>query len=175
MSESRGGVSGGATAAAAPLRVLRGLVTSAAVVGVLAYAAAALLTVVDVIGRRAGFPILGVIDLVQLFVLGGAWLVIPYAFMAGAHVGVDLLVDALPARLNRLVRVLGGVAAAALLGLVLQACVGAYEQQLLFGDRSQQLGIPITWYWVPLLAGVALSIVAALLTVVDPPQTGQRA
>lgn len=175
-----GGPAGGRAGLAArpgvapALRLLRGLLTAAAAAGVLAYAAAALLTVVDVVGRRAGFPLLGVIDLVQLFVLGGAWLVIPYAFLVGAHVGVDLLVDALPGRLTRVVRAVGSLAAAGLLVLILRACLGAFEQQLLFGDRSQQLGIPIVWYWVPLLTGVALSVVAALLTVVDPPATGQR-
>lgn len=150
---------------------LRRLITAVAGVGVLCYAAAALLTVADIIGSRFGLPIVGVIDLVQLFVLAGAWLVIPYAFVAGAHVGVDLVVDMLPTRWRRLIRALMSVVAVVLLSLILNECFKTYELKVLFGDRSQQLGIPITWYWLPLLAGVALSIVAAALTIFVPPES----
>lgn len=145
--------------------LLRGLVTAAAILGVVGYGAAALLTVADVVGRQLGTPIPGVVDLVQLCVLGGAWLVIPYAFLVGAHVGVDLLVESFPQVARRALRAVAAVAAVGLLGLMLLECTKAFQMQLLFGDRSQQLGIPIVWYWVPLLAGVGLSMVAALLTV----------
>lgn len=153
------------------LGALRMLVTAAAVVGVLGYAAAAVLTVGDVIGRQIGTPIPGMVDLVQLFVLGGAWLVIPYAFMTGAHVGVDLVVDMLPRAVERGARALASLAAVGLLGLMLMECYKAFQMQILFGDKSQQLGIPIMYYWVPLLIGVGLSILAALLTLVPRPRT----
>lgn len=149
------------------MRVLRRLIAAAAGVGVAAYAAAMLLTVADVVGRRFGAPIVGVIDLVQLAVLAGAWLVIPYAFLVGAHVGIDLLVEHAPARLARVLRAVAGLAGAVLVGLVLWGSLGAARQQMTFGDVSQQLGIPIVWYWAPLLAGAALSIVAALVTIAD--------
>lgn len=149
------------------MRALRLLIAAGAGLGVAAFAAAALLTVADVVGRRFGAPIVGVIDLVQLCVLAGAWLVIPYAFLAGAHVGVDLVVEHLPARLNRVFRAVAGLAGAALALLILWGSWGAARQQMMFGDVSQQLGIPIIWYWAPLLLGAALSILAALLTVAD--------
>ena len=143
---------------------LRALVTISAVVGVLGYASAALLTVGDVIGRQIGLPIPGIVDLVQLFILGGAWLVIPYAFMTGAHVGVDLLVDAFPQFIEKSLRAVASLAAIGLLGLMLVSCYGTFQQQIMFGDRSQQLGIPILYYWIPLLFGVVLSIIAAAIT-----------
>ncbi|MCA1941359.1 MAG: TRAP transporter small permease [Caenispirillum bisanense] len=149
------------------LAPLRALVGAAAVAGVLAYAAAALLTVADIVGRQISLPVPGVVDLVQLCVLGGAWLVIPYAFLTGAHVGVDLVVDSFPPPVRRTLRIAASLAAVVLLALVLRQSWEAFGMQLMFGDRSQQLGIPIVWYWVPLLAGVALSILASLLTIVD--------
>lgn len=154
------------------LRPLRAVVVAGAAAGVLAYVAAAVLTVADVIGRRFGLPIVGVVDLVQLFVLSGAWLVIPYAFLTGAHVGVDLLVDSFPSGPRRLFRTIAAVAACILLALMLYECVNAFKTQLMFGDRSQQLGIPVIWYWVPLLAGLVLSILATLLTLVPQPAAG---
>lgn len=148
------------------LSPLRGLVAAAALAGVLAYAAAALLTVADIVGRQLGTPIPGVVDLVQLCVLGGAWLVIPYAFLVGAHVGVDLVVDSFPEPMRRALRAVASLAAVVVLGLMLRQCWESFQMQMLFGDRSQQLGIPILWYWVPLLFGIGLSMVAALLTLV---------
>ncbi|MFC3292738.1 TRAP transporter small permease, partial [Modicisalibacter luteus] len=137
--------------------------------GVAAYAAAALLTVADVIGRQLGLPIPGMVDLVQLFVLGGAWLVIPYAFMTGAHVGVDLLVDSFPKRLAVVMRGVAAMAALGLMALMLYFCYATFQQQVMFGDRSQQLGIPIFYFWLPLLFGVGLSMVAIVLTLVPVP------
>lgn len=151
------------------ITALRSLVTLSAATGVAAYAAAALLTVADVIGRQLGLPIPGMVDLVQLFVLGGAWLVIPYAFMTGAHVGVDLLVESFPKRLAALMRGVAGVAAIGLMGLMLYFCYATFQQQVMFGDRSQQLGIPIFYFWLPLLFGVGLSMVAIVLTLVPVP------
>lgn len=183
MSNNGAKGSGGASAAAAsrfarPVRgavaFLNGVVVAAAAVGFAGFAVAALLTIADVIGRRIGFPIVGVVDLVQLCVLGGAWLVIPYAFAKNAHVAVDLLLQFLPAGLGRFLQILAGIAAAGLLVLMFRACFDAYSQQVLFGDRSQQLGIPIAWYWLPLLIGVALSVVAALLSILNRvPGTGE--
>lgn len=154
---------------AGALRLLRMTITLGAMLGVLAYAAAALLTVADVLGRRIGLPIVGVVDLVQLFVLSGAWLAIPYAFLVGAHVGVDVLVEAFSSRWQRAVRIVASLVAVGFLSLMLVKCVDSFRQQMLFGDSSQQLGIPIVWYWVPLLIGICLSILAAALTIVAPP------
>tara|TARA_R110002074_G_scaffold17241_1_gene57064 strand:- start:3927 stop:4412 length:486 start_codon:yes stop_codon:yes gene_type:complete len=152
------------------LQPLRALIIISAGTGVAAYAAAALFTVGDIIGRQIGMPIPGVIDLVQLCVLGGAWLVIPYAFLTGAHVGVDLLVESFPRALETLLRTMAGLAAIALLTLMFNYCYNTFQQKLMFGDRSQQLGIPIFYFWIPLLYGVALSIVAAALAIIPTPR-----
>lgn len=147
-----------------PLPLARNVIAASALAGVLCYAAAALITVADIIGRRFDAPIVGVVDLVQLFVLGGAWLVIPFAFLRGSHVAVDLLVQAMPRLLAEATRHLTRVLALILLALMLSQCYQTFQQQLMFGDRSQQIGIPIAWYWVPLLVGLGLSIVAVILT-----------
>lgn len=134
--------------------------------GILSYGLAALVTVADVLGRRVGLPIVGVVDLVQLFVMIGAWFVIPYAFLVGAHVSIDLVVNLMPASLVTASRVLAAILAIAILALMLRQGYAAFQTQLMFGDKSQQLGIPISWYWVPLLFGLGVSVVAALITLV---------
>ncbi|WBU59957.1 TRAP transporter small permease [Paracoccus albus] len=161
------------------LRRIDGVIELLAALGVLAYCAAALVSVADVIGRRIGTPVPGVVDLVQLFILGGAWLSIPWGFSIGAHVGVDFLIEKLPAGVQRTLRGLAATAAAALMALILWKCIGTYQMQVMLGDKSQQLGIPISLYWLPLLLGVAASMLALipvlLRLVFDLPQTRTQA
>ena len=157
------------------VRALRRLVGALAVLGVAAYGAAALVTVVDVLGRRVGLPVDGVVDLVQLFVVAGAWLVMPFAFMTGAHVGVDFLVERMPRGPATLLRALATAVAVALLGLMFWYGYQTMQMRMMFGDRSQQLGIPIVWYWIPLVGGLAISMLGAALGLLAAirPETGR--
>ena len=145
------------------IRALRLVLSGIAALGVAAYACAALVTVADVIGRRIGLPIDGVVDLVQLAVMAGTWLVMPYAFMTGAHVGVDFVVSALPHGAALALRSVAAASALGLLALMLWQGFETFEVRTMFGDRSQQLGIPIAWYWYPLLAGLAASLFGVVL------------
>ncbi len=164
------GSGGGALA-----RIARGLVFAVACVGVAAYAAAALVTLADILGRRAGFAVPGVVDLVQLFVLAGAWLVIPYAFLARAHVSVDLLTERLPARARRALEAVAGLVAVAVLAPATWRAYESLLMQMRFGDRSQQLGIPMVWYWSPLILGMALSAAVAAAMAVAAVSGAARA
>ncbi len=144
----------------------RSLVSALAALGVAAYGCAALVTVADVIGRKIGLPVQGVVDLVQLFVMTGAWLVMPYAFMAGAHVGVDFVVKRLPVAVRVPLKLFATAVALALVVLMLWYGFETFNVRTVFGDRSQQLGIPVAWYWYPLLAGLAVSLIAVVLEAV---------
>jgi TRAP-type C4-dicarboxylate transport system permease small subunit len=139
------------------------LIQGLAILGVAAFGAAALVTVVDILGRRIGYPIEGVVDLVQLSVVTGAWLTMPFAFYTATHVTVDFLLAALPASLVIPLKVLGALASFVLVGLMLWRGYLTFETRTMFGDKSQQLGIPIAWYWYPLLVGLAVSLPAILL------------
>ena len=157
---------------ATAIRALRRLIGALAAAGVAAYGAAAVVTVADVLGRRVGLPIDGVVDLVQLFVMAGVWLVMPFAFMTGAHVGVDFLVEWLPRRAALPLRAAAMAVAVVLLGLMLAYGYQTAGMRMMFGDRSQQLGIPIVWYWAPLLGGLALSAIGAVLGFVAAASPG---
>ena len=143
------------------------IIFALAVIGLLAYGAAAVVTVIDILGRKVGWPIEGVVDYVQLFVMAGAWLVMPYAFLTGAHVGVDFVVGNLPHPVQSVCRVFSSVVAIVLLALMLWYGYTTAQQRIMFGDMSQEIGIPIVWYWVPLLIGMAGSIIASFLVVFE--------
>ncbi|AVR87196.1 hypothetical protein Tharo_0245 [Thauera aromatica K172] len=144
--------------------------------GVAAYGGAALVTVADVIGRNFDLPVQGVVDLVQLLVVTGAWLVMPFAFMSGAHVGVDFVVKALPGALRVPLQLGAAGVALALVGLMLWYGFETFDVRSAYGDRSQQLGIPVAWYWYPLLVGLTLSLLGVVLEVLAtlPKGTGNE-
>lgn len=138
------------------------LVWILAMIGVAAYAAAALATVADVIGRHFGLPIIGVVDIVQLCIFTGAWLVMPLAFLTAAHVGVDFVVDSLPRSLSLTLRAVAMAVSLILIAAMLWTGFQTFLVRRMFGDVSQQLGIPVMWFWYPLLIGLAASILGAL-------------
>ncbi len=111
-----------------------------------------------VTGTPPGLALVGIVDLMQLAVMAAAYLAIPFTFAGEGHVTVDMLYLRLPYRLQTLLRAL-----AALLSCLFMAMILRYgiEQALLvasYGDRSATLGIPLVWYWAPLLLGAALSV-----------------
>lgn len=157
--------------AAGPLpRVRRAadpLFRAAALVGVVSLFAAGGVTVLDIVLRAFGGAVPGVVDLVQLFVMATAFTAVPYAFFCEGHVSVDILTQAFPPRAQWLLRALAALAAAAVMTLILYYGWQAARQQMRFGDVSQNLGIPMIWYWALLLAGAALSILACVIAAVE--------
>ncbi len=148
------------------MRWLDRLIEALALAGAAAFGAAALVTVADIVGRQIGHAINGVVDLVQLFVTAGAWFVIPWAFVAGAHVGVDFIVSQMPRMPQRVLAILAALLAGGVLVLMLRYGYDTFERRAMMGDRSQQLGIPISWYWWPLLVGQAAAILAVISVIV---------
>ena len=137
------------------------LARALALAGMLALTAAMLLTVVDVALRRPfDVAIKGTVDLTQLLVMAAAWLAIPYAYLTGGHVSVPLLVDRFPARARAALAALGHLLAAALLAGVAWYGAGQAWLEHSYGEISLTLGIPKIWYWLPLIAGAALSVAA---------------
>ena len=143
-------------------KLTRRLINALAIIGVAAYGAAAIVTVADIIGRRFGYPIEGVVDLVQLFIITGAWLVMPFAFLTAAHVSVDFVLSCLPSAVLRPLKLFASVLTVTLVALMLWQGFLTFETRTIYGDKSQQLGLPIAWFWYPLLVGLLISLVAIL-------------
>jgi len=136
----------------------------AAYAGVLALMLAVAALIVDIATRKSvGFSILGMVDLNQLAQMACVFLVLPLAFLRESHITVDFLTDRLPARWRAAIEVFSALLGAALLAAILWNSIGQAAIQLRQGDRSQTLGIPMIWYWAPLVAGMALSLLAVLL------------
>jgi TRAP-type C4-dicarboxylate transport system permease small subunit len=156
-----------------------------ALAGIAMLAGAMAITMADVLLRRMfAFAMISTVDVVQLCIMSTAFLSIPYAFIRGSHVGIEAATDLLPERALALVK-----STAALAGFGFMAAVGWFslqqaQLQYSYGDVSQTIAIPMLYYWLPLLAGAALSVLATTVLVVrflihaatgcDPLESGRR-
>lgn len=132
--------------------------------GVGALALGAVLNVFDIATRRSvGFTVPGMVDLTQLFVMACVFLAIPHAFMREAHVGVDFLTDRLPPRALAALKSVLALVAAVFMGASMGWSAQQAARQIGAGDLSQTIGVPIAWYWLPLLVGLGLSAVACVI------------
>ncbi len=136
--------------------------------------AAALITLADIALRtglrigeffgadRAGLAIVGTVDLVQLAVMAAAYLAITVSFLEDGHVTVDFLYARLSHGGRRLLRILAALLSGLFMGMIFRYGLAQASLVVQYGDRSATLGIPMIWYWVPLLLGAALSTGCAL-------------
>lgn len=127
--------------------------------GTMGFVLGVLLTMTD-IGLRSvsTMTVHGAVDLMQLCVLVGAMFAIPHAFLSDHHVAIDLFVERMPQRVQLGLRIIAALLGAVFLSAVLYF---SFEQAMLeAGDRSQTIGIPMTWYWTPFLIGIALAVLA---------------
>ncbi|MCU0805279.1 MAG: TRAP transporter small permease [Burkholderiales bacterium] len=132
--------------------------------GVGALALGAVLNVFDISTRRTvGFTVPGMVDLTQLFVMACVFLAIPHAFMREAQVGVDFVTDRLPPRALAALKGLIAVASAVLMGASMFSSATQAWRQIESGDMSQTIGVPIVWYWLPLLAGLGLAAIVCVI------------
>ncbi|WP_108660095.1 TRAP transporter small permease [Acuticoccus kandeliae] len=134
-----------------------------ALAGTLAFLVAVALTVVDIALRSVSMlTVHGLTDIVTLCTMIGAMLAIPYGFATDQQVSIDVFTSRLPRRVETGCRFF-----AAILGLVFLAGASWFGfQQMLteygYGDRSQSIGIPMVWYWIPLVAGLAIATLVNL-------------
>ena len=134
-----------------------------ALAGTLGFVVAAVLTVLDIVLRSVSTATVhGLTDIVSLCTMIGAMLAIPFGFASDQQVSVDVFTARMAPTVQRRLML-----ASALMGAVFLAGVFWFstEQMLLeagYGDRSQSIGIPMVWYWIPLLVGVGLSVIVTL-------------
>lgn len=120
-----------------------------------------LLTVADVLLRAAlNRPIRGTLEIVELLLACTFFLALPASFLQDQHVVVDV-VDGIARRWVPLLRRLAGM-----LGVLLMAAMAwqgwiAAKDTLVFKDVTSDLSLPVIWYWIPVLAGMIGSALAA--------------
>lgn len=156
----------------AEVMIRRGL-DALAIFSVLTIGMAGALTCVDVVLRNLGIAsVRGVIDLTQLAMMYSVFAAIAYGFGTRSHVAVTVLTDAFPASWSRALACFGWAAGVVLLALLGYAVFGQARLVISYGDMSQNLRIPMGVYWVPVVAGLFLSSIAALWAIREEIRQG---
>ena len=132
----------------------------------LGYAAAAflaamvLLTVADVVLRTFfGYPIRGMLELIELGLACTIFIALPAVFLREEHLVVDVL------KRSRTFEMLGAAVSFLVLAVMGWHMLPNARSMIEFGDVTSDLSIPRLWYWVPVLFGVVASAAATLFFV----------
>lgn len=113
-----------------------------------------------VAGSRPAWGVVGVVDLTQFFIIAAAAFSIAVAFFRGAHVRIDLVTMLFPRGLRLVSSVFATLVSLILMAGCVWAGYGQLKDQFDFPASSATLGVPLTYYWLPFLAGLALAVVA---------------
>jgi TRAP-type transport system small permease protein len=131
-------------------------------VAAMAIAAMILLTIADVLMKSFfNRPIKGTFELVELLLVFVVFFGIAEVFRADGNICVDVVDHALGARGRAALQAFGALSSLAFLLLVGWAMIGSAWDTVDYPQWTQEIGIPLYAYWVPILIGTALSIVAA--------------
>ncbi|MEJ2625327.1 MAG: TRAP transporter small permease [Pseudolabrys sp.] len=131
--------------------------------GVAALLIPIVLTCTDIVWRRAiGGAFIDTFDITKLCLVTVAAWTIPYGFVHGCHVTVDLIVERLPGRVQDVADFVISLAGAVLFmflgGLAWTSAALHYG----YHDTTQNLQIPVVYYWAIFIVGLALTAIACL-------------
>jgi TRAP-type C4-dicarboxylate transport system permease small subunit len=119
-----------------------------------------LLTVADVVLRTFfGYPIRGMLELIELGLACTIFIALPAVFLREEHLVVDVL------RRSRAFEMLGAAVSFLVLAVMGWHMLPNARSMIEFGDVTSDLSIPRLWYWVPVLFGVVASAAATLFFV----------
>ncbi|WP_353474375.1 TRAP transporter small permease [Salipiger sp. H15] len=117
-------------------------------------------TGIDVVGRYLlNAPLSGAFELTELMLGALVFVALPLVSRAGAHVEVDLLVDAMPRPVRKALGVFAAVVSAAVLCWFAWTLFGMMIDQWHEGARSVSLGVPLA----PFAALGALACLASAI------------
>ncbi len=145
-------------------KALTKLTTAMAILGVLCLVLAVMVVVGDIIWRRiGGGSFIGAIDLTQFSVMAAVSWSIPFAFSMGGHVSVDLLTQSFSGAALRWLDCLSSCVGALLTGFLAWLSSKRALEIWSYGDVSQDLAIPMIWFWAFLVTGLATSALVCLV------------
>lgn len=132
-----------------------------------ALAATMMITVADVFLRTFfGYPIRGVLELVELGLACTIFVALPAVFLRDEHLVVDVIDHLTKKSVVRLLDLAGAIVSFVVLVVMLWQMVPLARTMHEFGDVTSDLSLPKMWYWVPVLLGVVASAIATVVFIV---------
>lgn len=126
-----------------------------------------MITVADVFLRTFfGYPVRGVLELVELGLACTIFLALPAVFLRDEHLVVDVIDHLAKKSVVRLLDLAGAIVSLVVLAVMLWQMVPLARTMHEFGDVTSDLSLPKIWYWVPVLLGLFASALAAVVFIV---------
>jgi TRAP-type C4-dicarboxylate transport system permease small subunit len=133
-------------------------------VAALFLAAMMVLTVADVLLRTFfGYPVRGMLELIELGLACTVFLGMPAVFLRNEHLVVDVIDPLTRPSVVRVLDLAGALVSFGVLAVMAWQMVPVARGMYEFGDVTSDLSIPKIYYWVPVLLGVIGSAAAALV------------
>jgi TRAP-type transport system small permease protein len=144
-----------------------GAIPVLAALAALFLAAMVLLTVADVVLRALfGYPLRGMLELIELGLACAVFLGLPAVFLRRAHLVVDVIDQLAPPSLVRALDLVGALVSFSVLAVMAWQMFPVARNMYEFGDVTSDLSIPKIYYWAPVLLGVVGSAAATLAFIV---------
>lgn len=125
-----------------------------------------LLTVADIVLRSFfGYPIRGMLELIELGLVCTIFVALPAVFLRDGNLVVDVIDHLAPAPLVRVLDLAGALISLGLLAVMAWQMLPLARAMHEFGDVTSDLAIPKIYYWIPVLLGVVASAASTLIFV----------
>lgn len=150
------------------LAPLRRLVEGWALVGGLVLVAVILMNVFSVAsGALFGRPLAGDFEMVETGVAVAAFAFLPWCTLTGGHVSADAFTERAGARTKAALAILAATIGVAIAGVLFWRMCYGLADQISYGETTAIISIPLWWAYVPVVASLALLVVAAVIALAD--------
>lgn len=145
--------------------MLKRLNTGLTVLGAVALFAVIAITLYDIaLALFTGRPYSGVYDLVEAFLAAAVFLALPMVFHDETNIQVTLIDGLLGRTARAVVLFIARLATLVFVVVVAYSMIAPFRDTIRFQDRLYETGLAVWIIWVPILIGIALSILMVLVT-----------
>jgi TRAP-type C4-dicarboxylate transport system permease small subunit len=132
-------------------------------VAALALVAMMLLTIADIVMKNLFHrPFSGTFELVEFLMVIAVFFGMPEVFRLQSNICVDLIDYLVKVSAQAVIRVFGALASLLFLLILAWAMLGPAWDTVAYRQNTQEIGIPLFAYWLPILLGTALMIVVTM-------------
>ena len=130
--------------------------------GALALAAMILLTIADILMKNLfRRPITGVFELVEFLMVIVVFFGMPEVFRSQSNICVDVADHLVEGKARAAIRTFGALTSLFFLLILGWAMLSPAWDTIAYPQNTQEVGMPMFAYWLPILAGTALTIFMA--------------
>lgn len=133
-------------------------------VAALALVAMILLTIADILMKNIFHqPIRGTFEVVEFMMVVAVFFGLAEVFRSQSNISVDVIDHVVKGRASTAITVFSALATLLFLLILGWAMLAPAWDTIFYPQNTQEAGIPMFAYWLPILAGTALTIVATCM------------